>query len=203
MTFGACWSETTLAGSPTRSAVAAPDAKRSGILRYSLDANPEGVVLATASAPSYGLPVGTEWAVSLRIREALTSVEWWSGFASTASRVSTGTVDFVGLRFAASVDATNVEAVCRSGTSETTADLVAAATNAWLTYSLRRTASGVEFYRLDLADRAVMGRTLVATVTTNIPTGALLWVALGGYSTAAASRSCDIDWWAVGGRVAR
>jgi len=203
MTFGPCWTETTITGSPTRSSVATDNARRSGILRSELDANPEGVALTTATAQLYGLPVGMEWAASIRIRGALTSCEWWTGLASSAARVSTGTVDFVGVRFASGVDATNIEGVCRSGTSETTVNLATAAVDSWVAFSMRRTATGVEFYTLDLSDRAIVGRTLVGTVTTNIPTGALLWVAIGGYTTAGASRSCDIDWWTIGGREAR
>jgi hypothetical protein len=203
MTYGPCWTETTIAGSPTRSSVATDNARRSGILRYELDANPEGVALTTSAAALYGLPVGMEWAVSFRIRGSLTSTEWWSGFSSTAARVSTGTIDFVGVRYASGVDIAYIEGVCRSGTSETTVNLALAAVDSWVAFSMRRTATGVEFYSLDLSDRAIVGRTLVGTVTTNIPTGALLWVAIGGYTTAGASRSCDIDFWTIGGREAR
>lgn len=203
MTFGPCWEETTLAGTPTRSAVAAPDARRSGILRYELDGNPEGVVLTSAAANLYGLPVGMEWAASIRIRGALTSCEWWTGLASSAARVSTGAIDFVGVRFASGVDAIYLEGVCRSGTSETTINLSGSFFDSWVTFSMLRTATGVRFYLLDLSDRAVVGRTLIGTITTNIPTGALLFVGLGGYATAGASRSCDVDFWSIGGRQAR
>jgi hypothetical protein len=203
MTYGPCWTETTIAGSPTRSSVAPDNARRSGILRYDLDANPEGVALTTATAVLYGLPVGMEWAASIRIRGALTSCEWWSGLASDAARVSTGSIDFAGIRFASGVDATYIEGVCRSGTSETTVNLSAAVVDTWVAYAMRRTATGVEFYSLDLSDRAVVGRTLLGAITTNVPTGALRFVALGGYATAGASRSCDIDWWTIGGREAR
>lgn len=203
MTFGPCWEETTISGSPTRSSVATDNARRSGILRYSLDSNPEGVVLATDKATLYGLPVGMEWAVSFRIRDALTTCEWWFGLASDVTRVSTGTVDFAGVRFASGVDATNIEGVCRSGTSETAVNLATAAVDTWVAFSMVRTATGVRFYALNLSDRAVIGRTLMGTVTANVPTGALYYIAVGGYSTAGAARSCDIDFWNIGGRVAR
>jgi hypothetical protein len=196
--LGGVWQSTTLAGTPSRTGVSG-EAGHPGIVRHTLTDNPSGVVLATPTKVQGSLPIGLQWQVTLRLIDGVTSCEWWSGFASDPDRVSTGTIDFVGVRW----DGADLKGVCRSGTSESTVSLGALSAGQWVTVTLTRTAAGVVFTLINASDRAVVAVESAGTVSANIPTGPFYWVAVGGYSTTTSDRSCDIDAWGVGGRTAR
>jgi hypothetical protein len=197
--LGGVWESTTLAGTPSRSAVAS-EADHHGILRHTLTDDPSGVVLATPSAVQGSLPVGLQWQVTLRLVDGVTLCEWWSGFASAAARTSTGSVDFVGVRW----NGTDLRGVARTGASETiTAALATLAVGDWITVSLLVTSAGLVFQVVDASDRALVAVGEPQLVADDIPTGPFLWVAVGGYSETSSDRSCDVDAWGVGGRVAR
>jgi hypothetical protein len=161
-----------------------------------------GGALSFSSTPFYRAPsVGSLWAAKFSITSA-SAYEVWSGFVQTATSMISGATanDFVGVR---QIAGGNLFGVVRDGTSETTVDLLTTA-SADVVVGFERTEDGIQFFSADLSDLQFADRTLIGDpVSANLPNTQLRPVALAVAATAAASKVAAIDFWALGGRVAR
>lgn len=174
-------------------------------------ANTGGLLTSTGSAFYGALPIGGIWCTRIRMIGSPTAYELWSGFASGSVRVSAAAaVRFVGVR----VDGSgNLFGVVKNGAApaETTVDLgVSPSGGNWITAGFEvggtTAAPTIQFFVLDRlgSNRQVWDRTDVGSpISTNIPVGAALPVAIGLITTDAVAKTAQIDHWGFGGRIAR
>lgn len=196
------WSKTDLTAAPTMTSPTPGATTENGLLRMqtTIIIN-SGGVLTYGGTPFYRMPPpGSIWAAKVFIGSA-SAYEFWSGFSHLQDRVVTVANDFVGIRQTGG----NLFGVCRDGAAETTVDLLVDAETTYITAGFEVTLDGnVQFFTLDTSDVQSWARTNVGSeVTTNLPNQSLYPVALGLYTTAAASKTAYIDWWSLGGRTAR
>lgn len=153
---------------------------------------------------------GAIWACKIKLDSGLTSYELWSGFASVYSaqpRVSSNS-SFVGVRALNG----NLFGVVKDGataTNESTVDLGVSCVGAWRSVGFRvegTTASpSIQFFVLNEqgSDRAIYDQIDVGSaITTNLPTTTMGPIALGIVGPTV-QVGAEIDWWCLGGRVAR
>ena len=170
----------------------------SGVLEGGTLGMPLGTDRFIAALPA----VGSSWMVKLKLVQT-TQIEVWSGFQELTGRVNGGANDFIGVRAVAGGAGVNWFGVVRNGAVETATDLLIAADTTWRVMGFTRTASGVEWRVYDASDVRALTYDVVATVTTNFPNAALAPVALGVAAVTGGTREADIDFWSLGGRVAR
>jgi hypothetical protein len=158
-----------------------------------------------------GCPAYMEFGAKVRVQATNTNITAWSGFADTAAGDwdTASATNAVGIRVIAAGAAANWYGVVKDGAgagNESTVDLGYAADNTWRFLGFRVTATGIQFCEWDAADiyrRGLIREDIGSEVTTNIPTGSLYKVALGVLTTTAATRYAEVDWWGIGGPVAR
>jgi hypothetical protein len=201
------WPLGSLGGGATVSHVNPAAATEIGILRLTTAAAADaGAVwnLNGGSVKAVLLSVGLIWAAKLQMSTGTTSYEVWSGLCDAGgSRVRTSdAVNFVGLRSTGG----NLFGVVKDGSgsgNESTVDLGVDCEGTWRKAGFEYTEDGIQFFTL-ASDRYVCERTNVgAPVSTNIPSTGLGLQLLGVVATAASARAADIDWWDLGGRIAR
>jgi hypothetical protein len=198
------WELVQIGGSAPSTAVVSPSSALQCGLRSitSAAAANAGGALSFSATPFYRAPsIGSVWAVKFSIT-SVTAFEAWSGFVQTATSMISGATsnDFVGVRQAAGG---NLFGIVRDGTSETTVDLLTTAA-ADVVAGFERTDDGIQFFTADLSDAQFPDRTDVGDpVSTNLPNTQLRPVALAIAATAAANKVATVDFWALGGRVAR
>lgn len=209
------WTATTIGGSAPTHALVAPTAyTEHGIARITTAAasGTGGVLLRSSVADLYRIPPpGSTWACKVRT-SASASYDFWSGFASAAASVREGdATQFVGVRTDRAVGG-NLYGVVKDGAAaanENVVDLgVSAESSTWraVGFDVGGTvaAPSVQFYVYSLISRGTFSRTAVGSpITTNIPSTNLFSCALGVVSRAVAAKAVDVDFWTLGGRVAR
>lgn len=154
-------------------------------------------------------PPGSVWACKIQLTSGTINYELWSGFSSSITRVSAAepTSHFLGVRAVGA----NIFGVAKAGATETTIDFgVSWEGSAWRVVGFEVggtiAAPEVQFFRLDplASNRDKFDRLDVgAPVTTNLPALPTIPIAIGLYTTSATAKIAQVDWWALGGRVAR
>jgi hypothetical protein len=149
-------------------------------------------------------PAGSIWCCKIQMSTGTSAYELWSGFASGTGRVAAAdTTDFIGVRSIGG----NLFGVVKQAASpsETTVDLGVDCEAAWRVVGFEMTAADTaQFFILDCSQRGFTFRTDVGSaVTTFFPNTTLRPVALGVVTTSVAAVAADIDFWSLGGRVAR
>jgi hypothetical protein len=146
-----------------------------------------------------GVPTGMMYGARLRINQT-SDISCWSGFTGSRSVVPRGanSVDFIGFR----CEGGNWFGLCRSGANETTLDLDVGSDTEFYALRARKTSTGVAFDTIDVDVNRVI-YTEIGEITTNIPTGTLYANPIGLDNLAAAAKSVEIDWYAIGGQHAR
>lgn len=174
-------------------------------------ANTGGWLYSTGNCVFGALPIGGIWCTRIRMVGAPTAYELWSGFASGTARVrSVDATRFAGVR----VDGSgNLFGVVKNGAAplETTIDLgVSPFGSNWVTAGFEvggtTAAPTIQFFLLDRLgnNRQVWDRTDVGPpISTNLPAGSSLPVALGLITQDAVAKTAQIDHWGFGGRIAR
>jgi len=155
---------------------------------------------------------GAIWACKLRLGINTPTYEVWSGFANlTSARVRvTDTTQFIGVRALNG----NVFGVVKDGSgaaNESTVDLGSDYVGVYRTFGFRvegTTASpSIQFFEINqlASDRAIYDRVDIgAPITTNLPNTTLCLIGMGltGVSQVGQAEGF-LDWWSIGGRVAR
>jgi hypothetical protein len=169
----------------------------------------ESLALDTVASFYRHPPAGSIWAVKFRLTSGTINYELWSGFASAPeARVSAAepASSFLGVRSVGD----NLFGVAKTPAGTTTVDLGVSAEGTWrcVGFEIQGTqaAPEVQFFRVDplASNRAKWDRLDVgAPVTTNLPAVPTYPIALGLFTTSAAAKIAQIDWWALGGRAAR
>lgn len=200
------WQSTTIGGAPTYANVTPSASTEAGILSLTTTAvSGQGGVLHPGVTTMYrSPPVGSIWCVKMQMSTGTANYELWSGFAASTARVANAnTTDFVGVRSIGG----NLFGVVKqgSGASETTVDLGVDCEASWRVVGFEVTATDtVQFFILDCSERGRVFRTDVgAAITTTFPNTTLTPIALGLVTTTAASAVAQIDFWSLGGRIAR
>lgn len=206
------WEQTTIGTAPTHSS-SLGTATALGIrqISTSLTANTGGHVRSSETLWQ-GLPgIGADWQVKIRMTSDMTTSTIWSGFISSVSVVplTANNVQFYGVR---SVDGGNWHGVTKTGSGagkETAIDL-GFTPGDWGVPGFEIWDGGggakrVYWYRDYLDDRRQMRRLYIGgLVSTHLTFGVSLFAsALGIVNSAAVERVGQVDWWSLGGRVAR
>lgn len=211
------WTTNTIGAAPTTAAVAPGGWDEAGVQRVTTTAvNGQGGVLSRAAAADiYRIPPpGSKFAVKLRVSTGALSYDMWSGFASSVAagvRQSTDATQFIGVRVDRAVGG-NIYGVVKDGAgaaNENAVDLgLSPESSNWVAVGFdvegTTAAPSVQFYVYSLSRRDVWAREAVGSpITTHIPATTLYSVGLGIITRAGSSRAADVDWWNLGGRVAR
>lgn len=170
-----------------------------------------GAVANTGSVYHHGASMfyrhpgpGSIFATKLRITTGTANYECWAGFSETATRITGATAcDFLGVRAVGG----NVFGVARNGTTETTVDLgLDIEGTTWRTVGFEVTGTTaapiVQFFQLENTGANWVRTNIGTSITTNMPDVGTRPV-IGLVTTAAASVTMQMDWWALGGRCPR
>ena len=138
-----------------------------------------------------------------------TRINIWSGFVEDNAIFpdAAGSNDFIGVRAKNEASAANWFGVVRNGTTESTQDLGVAADNTWRILGFEVDGTGkIQFFTIDASDAMHLVRTDVGdpVATTNKPDTELTPLALGVTAgVGGGAKQANIDFWSLGGRVAR
>lgn len=200
------WQSTTIGGAPTYANVTPSASTEAGVLSLTTPAlSGQGGVLRPGVTTMFRAPpAGSIWCVKLQMSTGTANYELWSGFAASTGRVAAAdTTDFIGVRSIGG----NLFGVVKQGASpsETTVDLGIDCEAAWRVVGFEMTATDTaQFFTLDCSQRGRVFRTDAgAAVTTNFPNTTMTPVALGLVTTTNAAAVAQIDFWSLGGRIAR
>ena len=202
------WVLTTIGAAPTGVDVAPAAATEMGVRRITSTAvSGQGGCYVRGTVANWKVSRGSVWAAKFTCTGS-TLYDMYSGFVQTpGTDVAVVTANqFIGVRAIAG----NLFGVCKTGASaETTVDLGVTAINSTyqtVGFAIRGTAAApsVQFYLGSLSDSDVLEWAPIGNpITTNLPTVALYPCAVGVVSRAAATKAAQVDFWALGGRVAR
>lgn len=168
-----------------------------------------GVIYQPSGAITGGLPVGFRFQTKVRLDTTLQIVAC-SGFSSAtgALPIVAAAASFVGVRAIAAGAGVNWLFVAKDGAggaNETTLDSGVAAGTTWRIFEMRVTAAAqIDCYLVDCSDTLVGPQyTSIGSLTSNIPTAANLYAALGLGASAAAVKGLLVDWHGWGGTIVR
>lgn len=154
----------------------------------------------TAQGPP---PTGTIYEVKLKIPTASPNGERWAGMWSHETTYPDAAlanmIRGIGFVTRPTGSATNWLCLTRNGTVETTTDSGLLADNTWRTLRWRKTAAGVEFFKV-VGDVA----TSIAVHTTNLPGAANNQIPMFGVRAgSAAVQDQDVDYVGIAGKLVR
>jgi hypothetical protein len=200
------WQVTDVAGGVSVGVVVPSASTEIGLLRlYTAGANGDGGNLTMPNGPR-GMPAGMMWCAKVRVADT-TNLHAWSGFVDGAGIVPTiaGTDDFVGVRVINTGSTANWYGVCKDSSGESTVDLGVLGGTTWRTFGFIVGESSIQFYLIDASDyrRGPVWTATGSAVGSHIPTGTMLPCGLGVRADSAATKQAEVDYWAIGGRVAR
>gem|GEM_PF-6271660 len=195
-------------GGATLAGVASASADELGISRVSTPAtlNRGGTLsLATVANGLTAWSVGQKWTAKVRLGATVTSMDAWSGFASslTASVRTADATAFLGVRYDAAAGA-NWRGVVKSGAAaEDTVDLGVAGGTGWARVGWRGTSTGVQFFTWSWVaglgyQEVDVGGPLNRTLGKSVGP-----IAIGVVARSAAARLADVDLWSFAGAWAR
>lgn len=206
------WVQTTITTAPTYSS---PNGTQTALgirqISTAATANTGGHIRSNETMWD-GVPgIGGDWQSKCCITSDTSTSVIWSGWSSstTTTPITANNLHFIGIR---SEDGANWQGVCKIGSgagNETVVDLGVSPSD-WTVLGFEVMDAGggspaIYFYRDFLDDRRQMRRLHIGgMVTTTIPSGTAMYAsALGFVTTSAANRVAQIDFWSLGGRVAR
>lgn len=195
-------------GGATLAGVASATADEFGVSRLSTPSTSGRGGTLSLQVLSAGLTQwsdGQKWTAKVRLGATVTSMDAWSGFASslTASVRTADATAFIGVRYDAAAGG-NWYGVLKSGAAaEDTVDLGVAGGTDWARVGWRGTPAGVQFFLWSwvpgLGYREVdVGGPLNRTLGANVGP-----IAVGVVTRAAAARLADVDLWSFAGAWAR
>lgn len=208
------WVHAEIGGGTTTFAASTPDDfTELGILRIQTAAAANRGAATFLSSTPFLLrypPPGSIWACKMRLTSGTINYEMWSGFSSSESlRVSAAEPNssFLGVRAVGA----NIFGVAKAGATETVVDFgVSWEGSAWRVVGFEvggtTAAPSVQFFQLDplATSRSKYDRLDVGDpVTTNIPLVPMIPIGIGLYTTSTTAKIGQLDWWCLGGRVAR
>lgn len=199
---GEFWHETTLSIAATFTNTTPTAATETGILTVTTAANNNSGSLISYNdnyACMYRtLPNGFVWCCKITCGST-TAYELWSGFSAVLDRVNSVSNDFIGVRSTGG----NLSGVVRNGVTENTVSFGFDCESAYKIIGFEIIDSAVQFFSLDCTDDAIFERTDVGEPQTYIVNEDLYPIGIGLFTTAAATKTASIDFWAMGGRCAR
>lgn len=178
-----------------------------GILKLTTDsASLSYLSVYGAAGALYGLPPGLLWGAKWRLSQTSDSAAF-SGFCDSfmSPPLVAAAVSFIGLRQINTGAWFGVVKDGATAANETTVDLGIGGDTSFYAAGFRVTPTGgVQFFTVESDARVGPVLTDVGDeVTTNIPAVALRPLILGAFTSTAAVKRAEIDWWALGGRSAR
>lgn len=191
-------------GGGTPTTVGPTNATEQGIFRVTSTANNGAGGRLASSAGQVQPAVGMIFAAKLLMSSGSTSYELASGLFTGAftSMAVADAVNFIGIRSLGG----NLFGVVKDGAAagnESTVDLGFECEGTWRTAGWEYTEDGIQFFYLQ-TDEYVLERVDVGDpVATNIPTGNLGLGAIMMRALTNGVRVGEIDWWGLGGRIAR
>lgn len=166
-------------------------------------ASGDGAVLHLPG-PSFstsGLPVGSLFGAKLQMSSGTTSYTLWTGFTDSPTALPSAATDGIYIYSTGG----NLTGRVYDGTTSTTVDFGFTAEAGFVVVGFEvRPGPKVQFFYLELDDRmAWVRRNVGDPISTGLPNEALYAIALGLATNTTAARTAQVDWWGLGGRVAR